>query len=78
MSTVIDLNVRADRVANRVIELQREEAARRKVTYLTPGEMAVRMGVAEKTLANQRSKGIGPKFVKVGALVRYPLEADEP
>lgn len=39
----------------------------------TPGEVAAFLGgdFSEKTLANWRSAGKGPKFVKVGGLVRY-------
>ena len=39
--------------------------------------LAERMGVTVKTLANQRSAGTGPKFVKVGGAVRYPVPGDE-
>lgn len=63
----------AEAVARRVIELQKAEAEKNRTEYLTPDQMAVRMGVTVKTLANQRSAGIGPKFVKVGGAVRYPV-----
>lgn len=66
----------ADVVARRVIELQRAEAAKQHVTYLTPAQMADRMGVTAKTLANLRSAKKGPKFVKVGGAVRYPHQDD--
>lgn len=67
----------ADAVARRVIELQKAEAARQRVAYLTPAAMAERMGVSVKTLANLRSAKSGPKFVKVGGAVRYPVTPDE-
>jgi hypothetical protein len=35
------------------------------------------MGVAPKTLANLRSRKQGPKFVKVGGRIRYPVAAEE-
>jgi hypothetical protein len=78
MSTPLDTLVDqlADAVARRVIELQRIEAERNRTQYLTPAQMSERMGVSVKTLANQRSAGIGPKFVKVGSTVRYPVNPD--
>jgi len=66
----------AEAVARRVLELQKAEAAKSQVAYLTPSQMAVRLGIAAKTLANQRSKGTGPKFVKVGGAVRYPVSQE--
>lgn len=66
----------ADAVARRVIELQKAEAAKQRITYLTPAQMADRMGVTVKTLANLRSAKKGPKFVKVGGAVRYAVEAE--
>ena len=65
----------ADAVARRVVELQRAEAARTKTAYLAPRQMAERLGVTEKTLANLRSARKGPKFVKVGGRVRYPVQS---
>lgn len=43
--------------------------------YLTPAELSKRWGGAVQTgtLANWRSKGIGPAYVKFGHRVRYPL-----
>jgi hypothetical protein len=37
----------------------------------TEEEEAGRLGLAPKTLANQRCRGDGPPFLKVGRLVRY-------
>jgi len=39
--------------------------------WLTPPDLAREMNVALLTLADWRVKGIGPKFAKVGRLVRY-------
>lgn len=39
--------------------------------YLTPGQLAQVLGISPGTLANYRSAGTGPRFVKVGPLVRY-------
>lgn len=64
----------ADRVAQRVVEIQRAEAQRSQALLLTPTQMAARLGVSAKTLANQRSAGKGPKYVKQGGRIRYPVE----
>jgi hypothetical protein len=40
----------------------------------TEEQEAARIGLAPKTLANQRSRGDGPPFLKVGRLVRYDPE----
>jgi hypothetical protein len=37
----------------------------------TEKEEADRLGLAPKTLANQRWRGDGPPFLKVGRLIRY-------
>jgi excisionase family DNA binding protein len=37
----------------------------------TPKEVAEYYGVPEKTLAQWRSRGIGPRFSKIGRHVRY-------
>ncbi|MCL1598076.1 MAG: helix-turn-helix domain-containing protein [Actinomycetia bacterium] len=38
---------------------------------LTTSELAVKLGTHERTLANWRVSGSGPRFVKVGTKVRY-------
>lgn len=46
--------------------------------YNTEEQEAARINVAPKTLANQRCRGDGPPFLKVGRLVRYdPALTDE-
>lgn len=42
---------------------------------LTTPEAAEWLGVASHTLANWRSSGKGPDFVRDGRYVAYPLEA---
>lgn len=42
---------------------------------LTAEEAATFFGVKPNTLAKWRTAGIGPAYVKVGSLVRYPQEA---
>ena len=42
---------------------------------LKPKEVAEVLNVSEKTLANHRSLGSGPKFYKESGVVRYPAEA---
>jgi hypothetical protein len=41
----------------------------------TPKETAVRLKVSESFLAKKRVTGGGPKFIKVGRVVRYPETA---
>jgi hypothetical protein len=41
----------------------------------TPKETAVRLKVSESFLAKKRVTGGGPKFIKVGRVVRYPESA---
>jgi predicted DNA-binding transcriptional regulator AlpA len=40
-------------------------------TYLTADELADRWKLPAGTLASWRSRKVGPKFVKIGDLVRY-------
>jgi excisionase family DNA binding protein len=42
--------------------------------YLTTAEAAERLGVSKKGLEAMRSKGRGPRWVRVGKAVRYPVE----
>lgn len=44
-----------------------------RTTTIAPGEAARRLGIRETTLANLRWLGKGPRFVKIGARVRYRL-----
>lgn len=39
---------------------------------LTPTQVASKLGVAKQTLANWASQGIGPPYLKIGKLRRYP------
>lgn len=45
--------------------------------FLTPKEVSVRYKgkITERTLANWRSSGEGPRFTKIGGRVLYSLEA---
>lgn len=45
-------------------------------TLLTPHEVSARYRnkIKVKTLANWRSNGEGPKYVKIGGAVLYPVE----
>lgn len=40
---------------------------------LLPNELADRLRVSKGTLANWRVKGCGPKFIKCGKKVLYPM-----
>ena len=44
---------------------------------LTEKEQADRWNIAPKTLANQRCRGDGPPFIKLGNLVRYDPEVTD-
>lgn len=39
--------------------------------WISTAEVAAFTGIAEKTLRNWRSQGIGPTYSKVGMLIRY-------
>lgn len=41
--------------------------------HLTPKELAKRLRANVNTLANWRWQGVGPRFIKVGRKVLYPL-----
>ena len=45
--------------------------------YLTSKELADRWRLSDQTLANWRSAGKGPPFVRVGSRVLYPIEGIE-
>jgi hypothetical protein len=68
----------ADRIAEKVAErlLRKEleptpEAPASNPEYLTPKQLAELLQVSEKNLGDMRAAGRGPKFFKVGRLVRY-------
>lgn len=43
------------------------------LTHLTPKELAARWRMAEGTLQNYRTQGKGPKFIRFGMRVLYPM-----
>jgi excisionase family DNA binding protein len=43
----------------------------KKDSYLTPDEVAERMRITRGTLANWRSRGKGPKFIRFGQRILY-------
>jgi len=47
--------------------------------FLKPREVAERLRVSTRTLSNQRAAGIGngPPFLKMGGVVRYPIDGLE-
>lgn len=47
--------------------------------YLTPKELSDRYKgqISQRTLANWRSSGEGPKFTKIGGRVLYPIQSVE-
>lgn len=42
--------------------------------HLTPAQVAKKLDISEGTLANMRSKDMGPRWVKVGGKVVYKSE----
>ena len=46
-------------------------------TWKTPAEVAERLGVSPATLANWRSAGRGPAYLRIGGRVVYPEKAIE-
>ncbi len=42
---------------------------------LTPEEVSALLEVDVRTLANWRYKGKGPKYMKIGSLIRYPASS---
>ena len=45
--------------------------------YLTPEELAARYKIAQRTLANWRVMGRGPKYLKAGYVILYPIHEVE-
>lgn len=43
--------------------------------WMTETELAAEMKIRPKTLANQRSRRVGPPYVKFGGTVRYSRKA---
>jgi hypothetical protein len=46
-----------------------------KHKYLTPEQVAEKLGISEGTLANWRAKDMGPRWIKVSGKVMYKSEA---
>lgn len=46
-----------------------------EVIYLTTTQLAERWQLDYRTLANWRTQRKGPKFLRFGSRVRYPMEA---
>lgn len=44
-------------------------------TFITPTQLSKRWVISEQALATMRWRGEGPTFIKIGARVRYPLDA---
>lgn len=52
-------------------------AAAKPQSLATPADVAAFLGVPEKTLAEWRSQGKGPEYLKVGRYARYRWPAVE-
>ena len=71
MGTSVDLfRIILNRKSRRSKELKTMENV-----YLTPDELAARYRnkISVRTLANWRSRGDGPKFLRTGGRILYPL-----
>lgn len=42
--------------------------------HLTPEETSEVLGISTTTLCNWRSQGKGPDYVKIGRIVKYPVD----
>jgi predicted DNA-binding transcriptional regulator AlpA len=47
---------------------------REKKTYLSSKRVSEMLGIAPQTNVNWRNLGRGPRYVKIGRLVRYDLD----
>jgi predicted DNA-binding transcriptional regulator AlpA len=45
--------------------------------FLTPKQLSERWGVTVQTLSNWRHAKKGPRYIKLGGSVRYPISAVE-
>jgi predicted DNA-binding transcriptional regulator AlpA len=43
-----------------------------QLTYLTPIQVSVKLGITKNTLVRWRKDGRGPRFVKLGGRIVYP------
>ena len=46
-------------------------------TFFTTKELAHRWRISPRTLEGWRDQGVGPRYVKIGSRVRYPIQAIE-
>lgn len=53
------------------------EPAAPEVQYLTPGDLAELLQISGGTIANWRTRKVGPEFIRIGGLVRYSPAAVE-
>jgi hypothetical protein len=45
--------------------------------FYTPRQAAEILEISTRTLANKRALGNGPPFLKLGGVIRYPIDAFE-
>ena len=48
-----------------------------KKLFYKPNEAAEILEITTRTLANKRALGNGPPFLKLGGVIRYPIDAFE-
>lgn len=54
--------------------ISKENQMETEVRHITQRELANRWSKSEATIERYRSDGVGPKYLKIGGAVRYPLE----
>lgn len=69
---VVSNNARGNAVETREIQIRLFPDGR-----MDARSAAAYVGLDEKTMANYRSRGIGPKFVKRGRIFYYKVDLDE-
>ena len=69
-----NINQTIDRAINEKIAPIVELEKLRRMEYLTVEETAKLFFLEKNTLNTQRSRGIGPPYVKIGSRILYPVE----
>jgi predicted DNA-binding transcriptional regulator AlpA len=55
------------------MDMSEQQTTTPKVTHLTTEELATRLRMHRNSVSNWRVEGKGPRFIKIGKLVLYPL-----
>ena len=74
MDTTININEAIDKVLTKKLDSIVELEKLRRMEYLSADDVAKLFSLEKNTLNTQRSRGVGPPYVKIGAKVLYPVE----